>query len=409
MPPMIRILQPADKITKLTPGERSYSEIVGSFRNAPEISTASLAVSYRSLVWNDEPFRDFVILEYKVKNTSASVIPDFHFGVFADWDIALGGGNDRASWDSETRLGYVFPGMPLNLPQAGIQALNGNAHYYAIDNDQTIPGNPFGIYDGFTDNEKFLTISSGLSKIQAGAANGNDVSHVVATGPYTIDPGQEVTFAFALHASKSTIGLITSAKYADTLYNYTLKAPLPTVDPEIVICYGSSATIEASGATNFKWYKDFTGGSPIFSGSQFQTGNLFSDTVFYVSNADETYESLRKQTNVTVNPNPLATFTVSPETSQSGEMLTFSAVGTDGTSWFWDFGDGITSEVQNPVHSYEHAGEYEVTLTVTSSDGCKTTSKKTLGIITGLENLSNGKLEIYPNPVTYRTFTIDRF
>jgi len=391
---------PADKITKLTPGERSYSEIVGSFRNAPEISTASLAISYRSLVWNDVPFRDFVILEYKVKNTSASVIPDFHFGVFADWDIALGGANDRASWDSDTRLGYVFPGMPLNLPQAGIQALNANAHYYAIENDQTIPGNPFGIYDGFTDNEKFLTISSGLSKIQAGAANGNDVSHVVATGPYTIDPGQEVTLAFALHASKSTIGLITSAKYADTLYNYTLKAPLPTVDPEIAICYGSSVTIEASGATNFKWYKDFTGGSPIFSGAQFQTGNLYSDTVFYVSNADETYESVRRQTNITVKPNPLATFTVSPETSHSGEMLTFSAAGTDGASWFWDFGDGITSAVQNPVHSYEHGGEYEVTLTVTSSEGCKATSKKTLGVITGVENLSNGKLEIYPNPVT---------
>jgi PKD repeat protein len=70
------------------------------------------------------------------------------------------------------------------------------------------------------------------------------------------------------------------------------------------------------------------------------------------------------------------------------------------TSWLWDFDDGITSAVQNPVHSYEDAGEYEVTLTVTSAEGCKATAKKTLGIITGLENLSNGKLEIYPNPVT---------
>jgi hypothetical protein len=29
--------------------------------------------------------------------------------------------------------------------------LGQNAHYYAIDNDQTIAGNPFGIYDGYTD------------------------------------------------------------------------------------------------------------------------------------------------------------------------------------------------------------------------------------------------------------------
>lgn len=150
----------------------------------------------------------------------------------------------------------------------------------------------------------------------------------------------------------------------------------------------------------FNWYTDFTGGSPIFSGSQFQTGSLFSDTTFYVSNADETYESLRKQTSITINPNPSAEFTVSPESSLPGETLTFSAIGTNGATWLWDFGDGITSTVQNPVHSYEHGGEYEVILTVTSSDGCKTTAKKALGIITGLENLSNGKLEIYPNPIT---------
>ena len=394
-------LPPRGKILKITPGERSYSEIFGSFMNSTELSTSSLDIDYRSLVWKNDPFKNFVILEYKVRNMTASAIADFYFGIFADWDIALSGGGDRASWDNDTRLGYVFPATLSNLPNAGIQALSENVHYYAIDNDQTIASNPFGIYDGFTDNEKFLSISSGLGKVQAGnPTTGNDISHVVGVGPYTINPGEYVTLAFALHASSTVTGLITSAKYADTLYNYTMNAPLPIVDSEVRICDGETAIIEASGATSFKWYKEFTGGSPIFTGSKFETGKLYSDTVFYVSNADESYESLRKRTNVTVSPNPSATFTVSPETTQSGEILTFSATGTDGTTWLWNFGDGITSAVQNPVHSYKDGGEYEVVLTVTSAEGCKTTAKKTLGIITGLENLSNGELEIYPNPVT---------
>lgn len=32
------------------------------------------------------------------------------------------------------------------------------------------------------------------------------------------------------------------------------------------------------------------------------------------------------------------------------------------TSWLWDFGDGNTSTLQNPVHTYTRAGEYLVKL-----------------------------------------------
>lgn len=37
--------------------------------------------------------------------------------------------------------------------------------------------------------------------------------------------------------------------------------------------------------------------------------------------------------------------------------------------WHWDFGDGITSEEQNPIHDYAAPGTYNVVLTVTNSLG----------------------------------------
>ncbi|MBK9453295.1 MAG: gliding motility-associated C-terminal domain-containing protein [Bacteroidetes bacterium] len=36
----------------------------------------------------------------------------------------------------------------------------------------------------------------------------------------------------------------------------------------------------------------------------------------------------------------------------------------------WDFGDGIFSELTNPVHSYTELGQYFVTLTAWSGEGC---------------------------------------
>jgi gliding motility-associated-like protein len=47
------------------------------------------------------------------------------------------------------------------------------------------------------------------------------------------------------------------------------------------------------------------------------------------------------------------------------------------SDWLWDFGDGTTSNISNPKHTYTENGEFDVSLTVTDSDGCsKTIIKK---------------------------------
>ncbi|WP_276367592.1 S8 family serine peptidase [Chryseolinea sp. H1M3-3] len=454
----------ASKIMKHTPGERSFSEITGSYRNAPAEGSESLLVSYRSMVRKEDPYKDFVILEYKIKNTTSSQLTNFYMGLFADWDIQSGGASDKAAWDNGTRLGYVFPAQLASLPRAGIQALTGTPNYYAIDNDNTIPGNPFGIFDGFTDAEKFSAISSGLGKVTAGGSSGNDISHVVSVGPYTINGGDEITIAFALHGAKSTSDLIASAKYADSLYNYTFNAPKPMVD-NVEVCYGGQATLEASGALRFKWYSDLIGGSAIFSGPQFTIIDLKKDSLVFVSNADNTYESLRTPVSIKVRPNPIITSSGNLElcegesvvlSSSPGDEYTWSTtkktqsisvtsagsynvVVRDGTleceslpievifnpkptpefsyateagneivltnqstnaaSWQWDFGDGTKSVEENPSHQYSLIGNYTITLTATSEQGCEATTSRSVGIITGIEPTLENNFLLYPNPV----------
>jgi gliding motility-associated-like protein len=45
-------------------------------------------------------------------------------------------------------------------------------------------------------------------------------------------------------------------------------------------------------------------------------------------------------------------------------------------AWSWDFGNGETSDLQNPLYSYPDSGRYTVSLTVTDAAGCSHTIQK---------------------------------
>ena len=69
--------------------------------------------------------------------------------------------------------------------------------------------------------------------------------------------------------------------------------------------------------------------------------------------------------------NPVANFSVSPTSGPAPLTVTFtdSSISYDGVVvWLWDFGDGESSNEQNPTHTYEE-GSYNVSLTVWEFDG----------------------------------------
>lgn len=350
------------RISEVHPGLRSSAEISGAVSNSSTAASQAFQLKYRSLAWKESPYDKFVILEYVISNPTATTITGMHFGLFADWDITENGATDAADWDPMNQMGYVFPFSATGLPHAGIQLLTGAASYYAIDNNQALAGNPFGLYDGFTDAEKWTTLTSGTTKTQAGVAGG-DVSHVVSAGPFTILAGQEIKIAFALHAANSLVELQTSSRYADSVYNYTLNAPKPTV-ADAKACYGGNTTLTATGASSFKWYKEFTGGQPFFTGNSFLTPNLFNDTTYYVSNADESYESVRSPARALIQANPKVS-TSGSTVICTNEFVTISAEPAD--SYLWN--TGATSQaikVSTP-------GNYSVTVT-SLSPSCQNTS-----------------------------------
>jgi PKD repeat protein len=55
------------------------------------------------------------------------------------------------------------------------------------------------------------------------------------------------------------------------------------------------------------------------------------------------------------------------EYQQVGEVVSFTGISPTATSWYWDFGDGDSSDIQNPDHVYQQPGLYQVYLRVEDS------------------------------------------
>ena len=70
---------------------------------------------------------------------------------------------------------------------------------------------------------------------------------------------------------------------------------------------------------------------------------------------------------------PVANFSGTPTSGTTPLIVNFTDLSSNvPTSWLWNFGDGNTSTLQNPTHSYASAGTYTVTLIATNWVGSHT-------------------------------------
>ncbi|HSH65718.1 MAG TPA: PKD domain-containing protein, partial [Bacteroidia bacterium] len=83
---------------------------------------------------------------------------------------------------------------------------------------------------------------------------------------------------------------------------------------------------------------------------------------------------------VTVNPNPVPSYTAS--TICSSFPTQFTDASTDAIQWEWNFGDGSpTDNSTSPLHVFPTSGSYDVTLKVTNSFGCSDSITKKISVL----------------------------
>jgi hypothetical protein len=133
------------------------------------------------------------------------------------------------------------------------------------------------------------------------------------------------------------------------------------------------------------------------SGNAFNAGLAQSLAVYYQQMSDNTIFNSQNNWNLNIN-DPLANFSY----STNGNSVTFTNTSSSNMNsplnYFWDFGDGNTSILENPNHSYSSNGIYSVNLIVKDCIFSDTVSFPVQIGLTDIHENELYKIRIYPNP-----------
>jgi len=139
--------------------------------------------------------------------------------------------------------------------------------------------------------------------------------------------------------------------------------PVVSAGPDVEICTGDMVTLIGSGAgigAGYLW----TGGG--IDGVPFSPGITAS---YNVTGTDANGCFNTDDVMVTVHPLPLVSFTADELIGCAPLNVEFTALEA-GAEFEWEFGDGGLGDGGTTSHSFLHTGVYDITLTITSSEGC---------------------------------------
>jgi len=163
----------------------------------------------------------------------------------------------------------------------------------------------------------------------------------------------------------------------DTVTGNVYIYPLPFVDfvaSDTTACDSLLVVFtNLSDPQNYLW--EFGDGSTdtIANPSHFYTIGSY-DVTLTVTSPQGCVNMLTKPDYINIIPTPVASFTLNPGLNQNTPVnlayYQFTNTSLYGNTFYWEFGDGNSSEEENPLHHYTQEGSYLVTLFVYNQLGC---------------------------------------
>jgi len=162
-----------------------------------------------------------------------------------------------------------------------------------------------------------------------------------------------------------------------------------TISAAVAASFVVNPTAGVAGVTNFLC-SDTSTGATSWSWNFGDGGTSTLQNPAHIYSAPGTYtiqltangQSFASRT-VTVSSGVASDFSFSPSNPTTQTNITFTDRSSGNiTSWFWNFGDGTSSPLQNPVKRYSVGGNYPVTLTVSTATGLQSVNSHTVSVTT---------------------------
>ena len=161
---------------------------------------------------------------------------------------------------------------------------------------------------------------------------------------------------------------------------YTISSPplIVTTSPAIEICPGDSAFISASASGGYGNYYYVWPHNNTTVNSLWVYPSVTTNYVVNVSDECQTFSVPAIATVIVIEPN--ANFEISSNTLMIGLPIAFQNTSTNASFYSWNFGEGTTSSLVNPINTYYLDSTYYITLIATDNKGCTDTITKPITI-----------------------------
>lgn len=196
----------------------------------------------------------------------------------------------------------------------------------------------------------------------------NDLTTLGVSGTYnsyTWNPGGQNSSSITTGTGTYTVTVTDSNGCTGTSPSVTVtnSDPQATINLPDTVCPGDYTILSVSPA--FAGYEWFNGDTNATTSAT--AGGVSIIVTDNFGCQDTAYSTVHAY------PAPNAAFSIDPPTQgQPGMPITFTDLSSGNpVSWQWNFGDGNGSTIQNPTHIYTTQGFMNVSLLVTSANGCE--------------------------------------
>jgi len=240
---------------------------------------------------------------------------------------------------------------------------------FTVDDDTAVINQTIQFTDTSTSNVNLIswqwdfgdgTTSTDQNPTHAYTANGQyTVSLVVIDSSHAEDTKIKTNFITVANDPGANFTANFTAQHVNTTVSFTDQST-------------SNGTI-----TSWQWnFGDGTTSTEQNPQHQYSSSGLY--TVSLTVTDEYGSDTMTRNNYIAIDMPPTAEFVSNIQSAYIHDNIQFTDQSTSYgtiTSWQWDFGDGNTTTVQNPVYSYAATGNYTITLTVTDEFGSDTQIK----------------------------------